>query len=307
MPKVSVIIPVYNHGPYIEQAIRGVLSQKVDFDMEVFIGDDCSKDDSRDVLERIQKDCPDYFHFIFREKNLGAKGNIEDLFSRISGEYFIILEGDDYWTYEYKLQKQVDFMDSNPEYILCSHNTVIVDENSNIIKKDYPECKEEEYTLYMFRCHILPGQTATNLYRNYYKIKGFDFGLEDIEFTAGDRRRAFECVTQGKVHCIQESWSCYRYITKGGTSFSSNNKQDEKTRNIVINYYDEMTKFAMKHKNDEALLAAEELYYTTLFSSIIRGKKAKDVFTCLSKFIRCRHKKSVLKYLLSKGKQVDRR
>ncbi len=304
MPKISIIIAVYNHEKYIEQAINSVLEQKTEYELEVFIGEDCSTDKSRDVLMSLESKCPKYFHFIYRDKNLGSTKNFEDLFSRITGDYFIILEGDDYWTYPYKLQKQVNYLETHKEYILCSHNTIVVDEYSNNTDIVYPECKENEYTLYHFRQGLLPGQTATNLYRNYYKMESFDYSLENIPFTAGDRRRAFQCVTQGKVHCVQEKWSAYRYIRNGGSSFSANHKRTKEKTKIAVEYYYSMIEFSKKLGNKEAIVASEELYYLTLLSLIRQNRNIKDIISFLGFFTKCIKPRAVFRYVISKGKKV---
>lgn len=304
MPKISIIIAVYNHEKYVEQTINSVLEQKTDYEIEVFVGEDCSTDRSREVLMALENKCPKHFHFIYRDKNVGAKKNFKDLFSRITGDYFIILEGDDYWIYPYKLQKQVEFLESHKEYVLCSHNTIVVDENSNNTDIDYPECKDNDYTLYHFRQGLLPGQTATNLYRNYYKIKGFDYSLENIPFTAGDRRRAFQCATQGKVHCIQEKWSAYRYITNGGSSFSANHKRTKEKTKIALEYYHSMIEYSKKLRNKEAIVASEELYYLTLLSLIRQNRNIKDIISFLGLFTKCIKPRAVFRYVISKGNKV---
>ena len=210
MAKVSIVVAVYNHEKYVEQAIRSILAQKTSFDYEVLIGEDCSTDQSRAVLQELEKECPGNFYFFYREYNYGPQNNFMDLYKRMSGDYFIVLEGDDYWCYEYKLQEQFDFLENNLEYIACAHNTNIVDENSCIINKEYNECKDIEYTIDHFRKGLLPGQTTTLMIRNYYKRPLIDYSLESISFVAGDKRKAFQLVLQGKIYCIQSKWSCYR-------------------------------------------------------------------------------------------------
>lgn len=62
-PLVSIIVPVYNHERYIERCLRGIAMQKCDFPFEVWIGEDCSPDGSREVLKRLEYELPDNFHF----------------------------------------------------------------------------------------------------------------------------------------------------------------------------------------------------------------------------------------------------
>lgn len=298
--KLSIVVAVYNHEKYVKQAINSILEQEVNFEYEVLIGEDCSTDKSREVLQEIEKNCPSNFHFFYRETNYGAERNFRDLLSRMRGEYFIILEGDDYWSYPLKLQKQVDYLETHPEYIECSHLVKVVDENSKIIDIEYPCCKDEEYSLSHFRRGILPGHTSCNLYRNFYKKPLIETSLLNVPFPAGDRQKAFTIACQGKIHCIQEYWSNYRYITNGGDSFSANNNWSIMKLFEVQNFYMEMINFARKLGNKEGVLAAEELYYQALASEIVHTKKIKSVIKFICKFCMCHNKLSVTRILVLK-------
>ena len=115
--KVSVIIPCYNFEDYIEQSILSAVSQKTNFEFEILVRDDMSTDNSQICIERVSifNDSVKYFK---AEENLGAGNNIKFLTDQAQGEYIAYLDGDDYWTDVYKLQKQIDFLDSNPDYIM---------------------------------------------------------------------------------------------------------------------------------------------------------------------------------------------
>ena len=125
---VSVIVPVYNHEKYIAQTLDSILMQKTKYRYEVWIGEDASTDDTRAVLMEYEKKCPPDFHFLYREKNMHNSEcrNDLDLRLRCKGKYLICLEGDDFWTDENKIEKQIDFLESHPEYIAVSHNCVVV-------------------------------------------------------------------------------------------------------------------------------------------------------------------------------------
>lgn len=300
MVMVSVIVAVYNHEKYIRQAIDSILMQKTTFEIEVLIGEDCSTDSSRLILKELEKKCPEYFHFFYREKNYGAEKNFKDLYRRMKGKYFIVLEGDDYWTYNYKLQKQVDYLEKHEDYIECSHRVSIVDKDSNAIDIEYPDCKKEEYSIHDFMSGILPGQTATNMYRNYYKTNIIDYSLESVPFIAGDKRKAFIVVSQGRVHCIQEKWSCYRYVTDEGSSFSAKHLHNRNIVNQALKFYCEMMRFSKKIKNDDALLASEQLYFMLLLSQVKREKSFFPVKMFLKEFSGCKHKLKILGFAIRK-------
>lgn len=115
--KVSVIIPCYNFGEYIEQSILSAVAQRTNFDFEILVRDDFSTDNSQINIERIACLNP-IVNFYRPVENLGAFGNIKFLIEQAKGDYIAWLDGDDYWIDLYKLQKQVDFMEENKEYSL---------------------------------------------------------------------------------------------------------------------------------------------------------------------------------------------
>jgi glycosyltransferase involved in cell wall biosynthesis len=115
--KVSVIIPCYNFEDYIEQSILSVVAQKTNFEFEILVRDDFSTDKSQLNIERVANFNTNV-RFFNPEENWGGDKNIKFLIEQAKGEYIAYLDGDDYWTDFYKLQKQIDFLDSNPDYVL---------------------------------------------------------------------------------------------------------------------------------------------------------------------------------------------
>jgi glycosyltransferase involved in cell wall biosynthesis len=129
--KVSVNITTYNQAAYIAQTVESALHQTVNFDYEIVVGEDCSTDRTREILVELQKSHPDKIRLLLREKNLGVAGKINfvETLKTCCGEYVALLDGDDYWTDPYKLQKQVDFLDNHPDFSICCHNAAILYEN----------------------------------------------------------------------------------------------------------------------------------------------------------------------------------
>jgi len=115
--KVSVIIPCYNFVEYIEQSILSAVNQVTNFEYEILVRDDFSQDYSQVNIERVAFYHPKVKYYKPTE-NLGFAENIKFLITESKGEYIAYLDGDDYFTDPYKLQKQVDFMDNNSEYVL---------------------------------------------------------------------------------------------------------------------------------------------------------------------------------------------
>jgi glycosyltransferase involved in cell wall biosynthesis len=118
-PVVSVRTSTYNHGPYIKECIEGVLMQKTTFPVEYIIGEDYSTDETRAIVFEYAKKYPDRIRVITADYNVGAKANGRRCVRACRGKYIALCEGDDYWIDPYKLQKQVDFLEKNPEYGMC--------------------------------------------------------------------------------------------------------------------------------------------------------------------------------------------
>ena len=141
--KLSVIFITYNHEKYVERAIKSVLEQETNFPFEVIIGDDCSTDSTRQILDEIAAAYPPHepsfsgdrqVRFVKRDKNTGRPTlNVYETTQECTGEYLAYLEGDDYWTDKHKLQKQVDFLEAHAEYIAVTHGCVLIDEDSKEI------------------------------------------------------------------------------------------------------------------------------------------------------------------------------
>ena len=124
--KVSVCIITYNHARFIGQALESALMQKTNFDYEIVIGEDCSTDNTGLICKKYAEMYPDKIRLLQNDKNLGVIENFKRTLYACKGEYVALLEGDDYWTDELKLQKQVDFLESNRDYAIVFHNAEIL-------------------------------------------------------------------------------------------------------------------------------------------------------------------------------------
>jgi glycosyltransferase involved in cell wall biosynthesis len=131
-PKVSVELLTYNEKKFVAQALESVLSQRASFEWEVVVGDDCSTDGTQEILKSYASDHPERIRLLLRphqlgprEPSLGARNNFRATYGECRGEYIAVLEGDDYWTDDRKLEKQVMFLDEHPDCSLCCHATAV--------------------------------------------------------------------------------------------------------------------------------------------------------------------------------------
>lgn len=116
---LTVCLITYNHRPFIQQAIEGILMQKTDFFFDVVIADDCSTDGTAEIVRRYAEENKDKITAIMQSPNVGAGQNFSQLLNVAGGKYIAYFEGDDYWMDENKLQSQVDVLESNPGYVSC--------------------------------------------------------------------------------------------------------------------------------------------------------------------------------------------
>jgi glycosyltransferase involved in cell wall biosynthesis len=137
-PKVSVFMMAYNHAPYIEQALKGVLAQKTDFSFEIIIGEDCSLDGTRAIVIDYAQRYPSQIRALLHEENIGAGRNQTLILEACDGQYIAICEGDDFWIDNYKLQKQIDFLDANIGYAICFHRVYEQNGDKRVLSYDNP-------------------------------------------------------------------------------------------------------------------------------------------------------------------------
>lgn len=211
--KLSICCVTYNHEKYLKEALDGILMQQVNFEYEVIISDDCSTDNSQKIIEEYKPLFGDKITVFLGKKNVGANNNYDRVQGCSKGQYAIVLETDDKWTDPYKLQRQVDYLDTHPETIAVAHRCVVIDDKSRIQKIKYPECKKKIYTLKQFRKWIMPGQTTTIMYRNYHCNNiGVDssFIFKSSELGPGDRAKVFALLSKGEIHCMSDIMSEYR-------------------------------------------------------------------------------------------------
>ena len=234
---VSICCVAYNHEKYVKKAIESILNQKTNFKFEVLVHDDASLDSTADIIREYEEKYPDIIKPIYQTVNQYSK-NIpitnKYQFPRAKGKYIAFCECDDYWTDENKLQKQVDFLEKNKQYIACVHRYIVVDEyndKQNVKTFGYYE-KNSVYKFSDFFEKNLPSQIGTLLMRNIAmdKKKGYPEWLEGIKIP-GDIKLNLWLLIHGDIYRMDDVMSAYRFISKkNGQSYSS------RIRTKAINY-----------------------------------------------------------------------
>jgi len=113
---VSICYITHNHEKFLAQAIDCLMKQKTDFEFDIVIGNDCSSDGTSEILKHYQQMYPEKIKVISSDKKVGTIATLVECNGLCKGKYIALCEGADFWTDPDKLQKQVDFLEANPEY-----------------------------------------------------------------------------------------------------------------------------------------------------------------------------------------------
>lgn len=286
-PILSVCIVTYGQEKYIAEAIDSVLMQETDYSFEILVAEDCSPDGTRAILQEYEKKYPGRFQMLYLDENTYRTANnaFVQLEKLARGKYVIVLEGDDFWTDKRKLDKQIYFLENNPDYIAVAHNVVVVGEDSRPIDEKCPECHDDDYKIeYFYNLTCVPGQSSTLMYRNPLLL-GIDYSIMEKGLVPGDWLKIYLLITNGKIRCLQEEMSAYRHILLGGSSFSATTRfsfayQDK--------WYSELVEYAYKNSTKKQLLCVEFMRFMEIRSGI-HNKEFK-----LAKLFNTKHHSSCL-------------
>ena len=136
-PLVSILCATYNQKDFIAQTIESFLMQKVDFPIEIIVHDDASTDGTAEIVKEYADKYPDIIKPIFQKENQHSKKTgiwNTFIYPKAQGKYYADCEGDDYWTDPNKLQRQVDFLESHPEYSLSTENANVLFTATNVVQ-----------------------------------------------------------------------------------------------------------------------------------------------------------------------------
>jgi len=231
MIKVSVCVPTFNHKHYISRMLDGALEQKTTFPFEIVIGDDGSTDGSQEIIRSYQEQYPDIITAFLHTENQGpfeprefaGRNNVLQLLKACQGQYVAMCEGDDYWTDPYKLQKQVDFMESNPDFSICHHNMLVTYEDGS----ESHTFNKENQALISTIDDILQDHwfmaTASWLYRNYFLTE--NFAEWHANAAAGDWALSIQLAAKGKIAYLPEVMGVYRKHSAGLSNVHSHSNK----------------------------------------------------------------------------------
>lgn len=133
-PMVSVILLTYQQEKTIGQTIESILAQKTQYSFEIIIGEDCSKDNTRQICEKYVKNHPQIVKLLPSAPNKGLMVNYFDSFKSAKGKYIMVCAGDDYWPNENKIERQVDFLEAHSDYVFVCGLTKHINESNGSVR-----------------------------------------------------------------------------------------------------------------------------------------------------------------------------
>lgn len=233
-PKVSVCIVTYNQCAYIAECLESVVTQQTKFDFEVIVSDDCSTDNTRDIIEQY---CQKYqfVKLVSREKNIGSFKNFIDTHNLATGEYVCHLDGDDRWL-PGKLQAQSNFLDNNPDFTVCWTRANLFNDAGGFYPGEKYDYSMFENGIVTFEDSLKLGSVAAHssiMYRrSSRKTKDNNLKLLDLYYT-------WEYLSSGKGFISNTVYLEYRVNAQGSLTNNSNKK--------IKNLYVHHAKFYLKN------------------------------------------------------------
>jgi glycosyltransferase involved in cell wall biosynthesis len=265
----------YNHEAYIEKALNGFVSQITNFPFEVIVADDCSTDCNQKIIQEYADRYPAIIKPILRTKNIGVNSNYYDAVSRAKGEFIATCDGDDYWTDEKKLQKQVEFLTAHPDFALCCHPFVqhYVDgsvKDRTLSPWDYVSysAKERGYLIFDDLISINPIGSMSAMYR-WKLVQRLPEWM--IQYPVADLIMHMLHADKGKIGVLDDVMAVYQRHS-GGVWYNNDQKEHQaKLAKSLADMFIDID-YALENKHNEEL-------------QLLKGPKIKILFLAIENSI----------------------
>lgn len=278
VPLVSVAVITYNQAKVLSQTLEGILMQKCNFDFEIIIGNDCSPDETDEVIHSFKEHTLfPKIKYIKHPQNIRPIKNLISVIENSNGKYIAFCEGDDYWTDDAKLQKQVDFLEKNNEYSACFTSRKIINVEDKIIAENFTPEKDWEVENIYNEAVVFPLQTLVARNDKEGLIQFLRLFLDSY---GADAKMSFYYCKKGKVRSLPDFTAVYRHDGSGIWS-----EKTEKSKLIL--HINESKKFYKKIVDEKlethySYKQLEVLLYKRIFKKRIQefiGNKKSLPFT----------------------------
>ncbi len=263
-PLVSICCLTYNHGRYIRQCLDGFIMQKTSFPFEVLIYDDASTDNNAEILKEYEAKYPNIIKPICETENRYSRGlEVANtyFYSRVQGKYLAMCEGDDYWTDPLKLQKQVDFLERNPDYTICGGGYQLLydgkeqpedNKEFDVAMRHYPFGKTITLDNFL-EPYLLLTLTACFRTDSFSDLSKFKHIKDDVYWAV--------ILEKGKGFIFPEVFGVYRKHQHGMWSGESRRKQLESSSLYISELYQHYKKKSSSIRNTYFYVKLELLFF----------------------------------------------
>lgn len=267
-PLVSIHCLVFNHGPYIRNAIEGFLMQETSFPFEILIHDDASTDNSASIINEYATKHPHLIKPLYQKENQYSKGvdvTYDFQISRALGKYIAICEGDDYWTDPKKLQKQVDFLENNPDFGLVYTDFDKLFNNSGTIRISlFKNGEEVPYTefedILENKPYLAP---CTWVYRKEFTPQ------KRGNYTDWSYTILLDIAKESRIKYLDDTTAVYRLLPES----ASHSKSIKKQFNYMKGVYQIQMEYAAKYcVENNVIEKINSKYFVEIFPYAVAGK-----------------------------------
>lgn len=233
LPLLSVCIRSFNQERYIAEAISSVLQQRTNFEFEIIVSDDCSSDNTSEIERSFQNKNPNIIRLLLGDNNIGGPKNLRRVIESSRAKYLAFLDGDDYFTDVYKLQKQVDYLEAHDEYVACFHNVINLDEKTGkrslflpLDFQEYHDCISVISNDWFLPIHSIVLRRELVFFPEWYdSVMNDDFVMN------------LSVVMHGPYHYISDVMAVYRHHDSNiSNSYKNQILIDSQLREILLGF-----------------------------------------------------------------------
>lgn len=260
-PLASVVMIAYNNERYINDAIRGVMAQKGDFDIQLIICDDCSTDSTARIAADWACRYPSAIELYRNPHNLGVQGNYLEAFTHVRGDYMAMCDADDYWTDPHKLARQISYMERHPECSVTFHRVVNYYEDSGVKSLSNGSQKEDCTIADLASMNFITNMSVVYR-RRCVDLSALPDWLKDVRLV--DYPMHMFYAAHGSVHYFNRPMGVYRQTASAIWSMTEMVRRQEMSlivRLHLINYF----------KDNEAVVKRLRLASRSILTSMIAG------------------------------------
>lgn len=279
-PTVAIWTMTYNHAPYIRECLDGIVMQQTNFPFVAIVHDDCSLDGTIEIIKEYASKYPDIIKPIFEEENQYSKRNgsldriKQQSLTATGAKYIAICEGDDYWIDPLKLQKQVDFLESHPDYSLIYSNfNILIQKDGKIIKNvfdsmpyRYPKWYNTPEDFIIRGGYTCPPS---------WLIRSKQLFCPSIKSCDGSFVTFAHFLCTSRVYCLNDTMAVYR-VLRESASHSLNYSKLYKREQELLNVKKELVKLYKLDLN--CITEIEKNYYNSFLSLIFINKDYEEVW-----------------------------